>query len=112
MARRSKKAITCKWYGDEALVAIECPKGSKHENEFVIRCKCIACQRRRLGYVSAAQVEEMEKRIPNFSVTRNRDRADAWNAMFEIVPEPQVTQPAPTVPDTDIVVDKAPEKAA
>ena len=36
MVRRSRKALTCQWYGDEALVAIECPKGSKRENEFVI----------------------------------------------------------------------------
>ena len=112
MARRSKKPITCKWYGDEALVAIECSKGSKRENEFAIHCNCISCQRRCLGYVGAAQVDEMEKRISNFSVTRNRDRAAAWNAMFEIVPEPERKQPAPTLPPTPAEVKEKKAKEA
>jgi hypothetical protein len=65
-----------------------------------------------LGYVSAAQVDEMEKRISNFSVTRNRDRADAWNAIFEIVPEPQRKQPAPTLPPTPAEVKEKKAKEA
>jgi hypothetical protein len=112
MARGSSKALTCQWYGEKALVAVEGPKGSKTAGKFAIHCKCVACQRRRLGYATAAEVEAMRARNPNMSVTRNNDNDEAWNALFEVVPEPEVLSLAPTASRISPVIRRPPFRQA
>jgi hypothetical protein len=96
MAKRSKTSLVCRWYGEKALAAIEGPKGSKTEGRFVIRCKCVACQRRRLGYASRTEVDEMVARNPEMSVRRNNDIENVWSEFFELLPELRDNSVAPT----------------
>lgn len=112
MAKSSRKAFTCQWYGQEALVAIECPKGSKTEGKFAIHCKCVGCQRRRLGYAREAEIEAMLAANPTMPVKRNGDTDDAWNDLFEIVPDLQVNEPALRISSIGPVIGSSPFRQA